>query len=202
MHKLRSVSYTHLTEVVAQLLEYYYRGNIMEAVTKVLHRIEGAYALGIICADCPDRFRYYGRSLSLIHISLVSLTTMTRMVEDDRTQIGTMKALGYSKNSIAAKYILYALSATLLGSLLGVVAGSQILPRVIMSAYGILYVNLKEYVVPIQTNYALMSTALAVLCTVAATVAACYRELTSTPAQLMRPVAPKEGRLSLIHIFF
>ncbi|MCJ7835390.1 FtsX-like permease family protein [Cuneatibacter sp. NSJ-177] len=130
--------------------------------------------------------------------ALVSLTTMTRMVEDDRTQIGTMKALGYSKNSIAAKYILYALSATLLGSLLGVVAGSQILPRVIMSAYGILYVNLKEYVVPIQTNYALMSTALAVLCTVAATVAACYRELTSTPAQLMRPVAPKEGRRVLL----
>ncbi|WP_434309790.1 FtsX-like permease family protein [Hominifimenecus sp. rT4P-3] len=126
--------------------------------------------------------------------ALVSLTTMTRMVEDDRTQIGTLQALGYSKGAIAAKYILYALSATLLGSLLGVLAGSQILPRVILSAYGILYVNITEYLVPIQGSYALMSTGLAVFCTVAATVAACYRELMSTPAQLMRPASPKEGR--------
>lgn len=130
--------------------------------------------------------------------ALVSLTTMTRMVEDDRTQIGTLKALGYSKGSIAQKYILYALSATLFGSLLGVVVGGKLLPWVILSAYGILYTNLTEYVIPIQLDSSLMSTALAVLCTVGATIAACYRELAATPAQLMRPASPKEGKRVLL----
>lgn len=126
--------------------------------------------------------------------ALVSLTTMTRMVEDDRTQIGTLKALGYSKGSIAQKYILYALSATLFGSILGVVVGGKFLPWVILSAYGILYTTITDYVIPIQLDYSCISTAMAVVCTVGATIAACYRELAATPAQLMRPAAPKEGK--------
>lgn len=126
--------------------------------------------------------------------ALVSLTTMTRMVEEQRTQIGTLKALGYSKFSIAQKFLLYALSASLLGSLLGILVGSQLLPRVIMSAYHILYVTIEEQVSPIQPDYALISTALAVFCTTGATLAACYKELAATPADLMRPAAPKQGK--------
>ena len=73
--------------------------------------------------------------------ALVSLTTMTRMIEEERTQIGTLKALGYSKASIAAKYLLYALSASVAGGILGVLVGSKVLPAVIIAAYSILSVS-------------------------------------------------------------
>ncbi len=126
--------------------------------------------------------------------ALVSLTTMTRMVEEERTLIGTMKALGYGKWSIALKYILYALSASLLGSLLGVVIGSRLLPWVIMTAYGMLYTNLQIMVTPIDLRLSLMATGIAVACTTLAAFAACYKELRSAPAQLMRPAAPPKGK--------
>ena len=126
--------------------------------------------------------------------ALVSLTTMTRMVEEERTLIGTMKALGYGKWSIASKYILYALSASLLGSLLGIVIGSRLLPWVIMTAYGMLYTNLQIMVMPIDLKLSLMATGIAVACTTLAAFAACYKELRSAPAQLMRPAAPPKGK--------
>ena len=76
------------------------------------------------------------------------MTTMTRMVEEERTQIGTLKALGYGRGSIAAKYILYALISSLLGSLIGLVAGQKFLPMVIMVAYQILYPDLTYTLTP------------------------------------------------------
>lgn len=130
--------------------------------------------------------------------ALVSLTTMTRMVEDERTLIGTMKALGYGKWSIASKYILYALSASLLGSLLGIFTGSRLLPWVIMTAYGMLYQNLQIMVTPINLKLSLMATGIAVACTTLAALAACYKELRSAPAQLMRPAAPPKGKRVLL----
>lgn len=126
--------------------------------------------------------------------ALVSLTTMTRMVEEERTLIGTMKALGYGKWGIASKYILYALSASLLGSLLGVVIGSRLLPWVIMTAYGMLYTNLQIMETPINLKLSLMATGIAVACTTLAAFAACYKELRSAPAELMRPAAPPKGK--------
>lgn len=126
--------------------------------------------------------------------ALVSLTTMTRMVEEQRTLIGVMKALGYGKAAIAAKYILYALSASLIGSVLGVLVGEFVLPQVILSAYGMLYLNLPVRLTPLNLEYGLMSTAIAVLCTTAATVFACFKELMAGPALLMRPAAPKQGK--------
>ncbi len=126
--------------------------------------------------------------------ALVSLTTMTRMVEEQRTQIGTLKALGYSKGSIAGKYILYSLSASLLGSIIGVLIGEQILPKVIITAYAILYKNLPEVITPYNLYYGAFSTLIAVACTTLAVYFACYKELMSTPAQLMRPAAPKLGK--------
>ncbi len=126
--------------------------------------------------------------------ALVCLTTMTRMVEEERTQIGTLKALGYSASSIAAKYIFYALLSSLLGSLLGLLAGQRLLPVVIVNAYRILYVNIPAVLTPLHFTYSVTSAAVAVLCTTLAAVAACYKELLSVPAALMRPVAPRAGK--------
>jgi putative ABC transport system permease protein len=126
--------------------------------------------------------------------ALVSLTTMTRMVEEQRTQIGTLKALGYSRKSIAGKYILYALTASLMGSLLGVLVGQQILPQVVIIAYKIMYHTLPEAITPYNMYYGVMSTVVAVACTTLATFFSCYKELAANPAKLMRPAAPKLGK--------
>ncbi len=126
--------------------------------------------------------------------ALISLTSMTRMVEEQRTSIGTMKALGYGKGAIASKYIGYALLATAGGSILGVLAGEKILPYIIVYAYGILYQHLPQILVPYDWGYAAMASGAALFCTIFATVMACYRELDAQPAVLMRPPAPKNGR--------
>lgn len=130
--------------------------------------------------------------------ALVSLTTMTRMIEEERTLIGTMKALGYGKLSIASKYILYALSATLAGGIFGVLLGSKLLPYVIMTAYNMLYSNTGHMLMPLHPGICLFSICIALLCTVGAAFAACYKELLSTPASLMRPPAPKQGKRVLL----
>lgn len=126
--------------------------------------------------------------------ALISLTSMTRMVEEQRTSIGTMKALGYGKGAIASKYIGYALLATAGGSILGVLIGEKILPYIIVYAYGILYQHLPKILVPYDWKYAAMASGAAMFCTIFATVMACYRELDAQPAVLMRPPAPKNGR--------
>jgi putative ABC transport system permease protein len=126
--------------------------------------------------------------------ALISLTTMTRMVEEERILIGTLKALGYSKLSIAMKYILYALLATLGGSLFGSAIGLKVLPTVIITAYKIMYSNIPEVITPFNTYYAGLATILAVLCVELATFFSCYKELHAKPATLMRPQAPKAGK--------
>ena len=126
--------------------------------------------------------------------ALVSLTTMTRMVEEERVQIGTLKALGYSKSSIAAKYVMYAFLATMLGGTIGTLIGQIIFPAVIMNAYKIAYVTLTDFVTPIHLKYVVISMVAAVVSTTAATLAACYKELLAAPAELMRPAAPKIGK--------
>ncbi len=130
--------------------------------------------------------------------TLVSLTTMTRMVEDERTQIGTYKALGYSKSAIMKKYLAYSLSASLIGGLLGAYVGQKILPLVIIAAYKILYYHLPETVLTVHSGLSAVSIAAAVGCTVIATIGACYYELKSVPAVLMRPSAPKAGKRILL----
>ncbi len=126
--------------------------------------------------------------------ALISLTSMTRMVEEQRTSIGTMKALGYGKFQVAAKYLGYAFLATVGGSIIGVLLGEKILPYIIVYAYGILYRHLPKILVPYDWKYAAMASGAAVFCTMAATFLACYRELAAQPAVLMRPPAPKNGR--------
>ena len=132
--------------------------------------------------------------------ALVALTTMTRMVEEERGQVGTMKALGYTRGQIAAKYILYALAASLAGSAVGMLIGMQLFPRIILSAYNIMY-DLPELLTPFNWGYGLLATGAAVACTLLATLNACWAELREQPASLMLPKAPKAGkRILLEHI--
>lgn len=126
--------------------------------------------------------------------ALISLTTMTRMVEEERTQIGTLKALGYSKLSIAGKYIFYALLATVGGSIFGVLIGEKIFPYIIINAYRIMYQHMDAMVLNYQLDHGLMASLVALFCTMAGTLSACGKELASMPAVLMRPPAPKEGK--------
>lgn len=130
--------------------------------------------------------------------ALVSLTTMTRMVEENRMQIGTLKALGYSKFWIAFKYIGYALAATLGGSILGVLIGEKAFPWIIVNAYKILYVHIPDVIIPYHLGYAVMGTGAALACTMAATISSCYRALAAEPAELMRPEAPQVGKKVLL----
>ena len=132
--------------------------------------------------------------------ALVALTTMTRMVEEERGQVGTMKALGYSRRQIAAKYILYALAATLAGSAVGMLVGMQLFPRIILSAYGIMY-DLPVLYTPFNAQFGAIATGAALACTLIATMNACGTELKEQPASLMLPKAPKAGkRIFLEHI--
>ncbi len=126
--------------------------------------------------------------------ALVCLTGMTRMVEEERIQIGTFKALGYSNAMIASKYFLYAFTASLFGGVIGVLVGSSILPYVIMNAYGMLYTTLTELLYPINWPTAVSSLFIAVSCIVFAAMFACYRSLRETPANLMRPTSPPKGK--------
>ena len=132
--------------------------------------------------------------------ALVALTTMTRMVEEERGQVGTMKALGYTRGQIAAKYILYALTASLAGSGVGMLIGMQLFPRIILSAYNIMY-DLPDLLTPFNWGFGLLATGAAVACTLLATLNACWAELREQPASLMLPKAPKAGkRILLEHI--
>ena len=128
---------------------------------------------------------------------LVCLTTMTRMVEEERTQIGTLKALGYSKAAIASKFIVYSALASLSGSVVGIAAGSFIFPTVIYSAYEMLYKTPALKLQPMPEVWVLV-TLCALICTTAAALMACMAELRSNPAALMRPKAPKAGKRVLL----
>ena len=144
-----------------------------------------------------DRMRAIGEVFPVLFFlvaALISLTTMTRMVEEQRTQIGTMKALGYERRSIAGKYLGYALFATLAGCVLGVAFGEKIFPYIIITAYGIMYQHIPNIVIPYNLQYALMASGAALACTLLATFSSCYKELKGQAAELMRPPVPKKGK--------
>ena len=124
--------------------------------------------------------------------AMVSLNTMARMVEEDRTQIGTLKALGFENTQIMMKYLVYAFSASLIGSILGTVLGFWLFPTAITKAYSILY-DLPSVALRYRLGYALLGTLLAVGSTVAASYFAVNKSLETEPSALMRPEAPKAG---------
>jgi len=129
--------------------------------------------------------------------ALVALTTMTRMVDDERLQIGTMKALGYSHASIMWKYILYALSASVLGSIVGVTVGFRLFPWVIWNAYTMMY-ELPEFYYPVNWAFAIWTSGAVILCVLLATFNACRSTLREKPAQLMLVKAPDPGKRVLL----
>lgn len=129
--------------------------------------------------------------------ALVSLTTMTRMVEEERVLIGTYKALGYSKARITSKYLIYAVVASGVGAAIGIVALSLFLPYFIMDAYSIIYA-VPVRPTPIDPGLALLSAGLGVGITVAATCFAAASTLRETPAALILPRAPKAGKRILL----
>ncbi len=124
---------------------------------------------------------------------LVCLTVMTRMIEEERTQLGTLKALGYEDKTIAMKYITYALLAGVIGFILGMLIGSFGLPRALMGAWGIMY-EIPDRVVRYYPVYIILSFVFSVATTMFATLWACRKELLTNTATLMRPKAPKGGK--------
>ena len=129
--------------------------------------------------------------------ALISLTSMTRMVEEQRVQIGTLKALGYNKLQIAAKYIIYATLATVIGGAIGLVIGFSLLPKVIADIYAMVY-DVPNVILAFNMTYATAGMAAAMVCTIGATIISCYKTLKQKPATLMRPKAPKPGKRVLL----
>ena len=147
-------------------------------------------------AEDTDKVQAIGRVFPLIFFivaALVSLTTMTRLVEERRTEIGTLKSLGYGNLRIASKYLIYAIAPTLLGGIFGGIVGMKLFPWLIIDAYGMLY-TLPAPITPIHYGYWAVSMGMAVACTVLAALFACLNELRAVPSQLMRPKAPKTGK--------
>ena len=134
--------------------------------------------------------------------ALICMTTMNRMVEEQRTQIGVLKALGFSEGKIMGKYLFYSGSAAISGTLIGYVLGIHFFPLVIITAYGIVYKMGGIYYVS-DPPLALVSLTVAVLCSVGTTWLSCHKELKEVAADLMRPKAPKAGkRVFLEHVPF
>ena len=125
--------------------------------------------------------------------ALACLTTMTRMVEEQRTQIGSLKALGFSRLAISQKYIGYAFVASLVGGLMGLALGATLIPAVIANAFQIMYaIPGLDY--KMQLPLFVLAVLAAVACTTGAALWACLSTLIDTPANLMRPRAPKAGK--------
>lgn len=124
---------------------------------------------------------------------LISLTYMTRMIEEERIEIGTLKALGYTNRQIMAKYVWYAFMASVIGGILGMSVGFYLLPSIVWKIYSMLYV-LPKFYLSYRLNIGLMGTCIAFLCIGGATLLVARRELKETPSALMRPKPPKKRK--------
>lgn len=125
--------------------------------------------------------------------ALVCITTMTRMLEEQRTQMGVLKALGYSNGAIVGKYMAYSVSASLTGAVAGFLFGTKVFPWVIWRAYGMMY-NMGDSYYVFDRRLAVVSLVVAFLCSGGTTLLCCYQELSENAAGLMRPKAPKAGK--------
>ena len=130
--------------------------------------------------------------------ALISLTSMTRMVEEQRTEIGTLKALGYNKLQIASKYIIYASLACILGGILGMSVGFVLIPKIIWMMYQMMYQMTDSIQISFNLTIGGIGLLLICVCIIGATIYAVLKELVQTPATLMRPKAPKMGKRVLL----
>ena len=176
-------------EELAELEEPTYYPFIREDQTQFVQFEENASLLSKLAKIFPAVF--------FAVAALVTLTTITRMIEEQRGEIGTLKALGYSNLEISLKYYVYALSASLLGVVFGLVIGYTALPIIIFDAYGIMY-NLPELILTNYWLYTLIAAAIALLSTVVTAWFVLRSDLKSQAAVLMRPKAPKIGKRILL----
>ena len=144
-------------------------------------------------ADNMVRLAYIFPTLFFIVSTMVCLTTMTRMVEEERTQLGTLKALGYSDKMISGKYLIYAALASSIGVVAGIALGFTAIPKILAAAWGIMY-EMPDLIASFMPLYLILGIVLSIGSTSLATLYACKKELSSVPAVLMRPKAPKAGK--------
>lgn len=149
------------------------------------------------CADRMDGIAKVFPVFFFLVAALVCMTTMTRMVDEQRNEMGTLKALGYSKLQIASKYIIYALIASILGSILGCSLGMYLFPSVIFNAWNTLY-NIDQIKFLFQPGLILLASGSVTGITLLATLYSIYSELIEMPSQLMRPKAAKAGKKILL----
>ena len=128
---------------------------------------------------------------------LICLTTMTRMVEEERSQIGTLKSLGYKDSAIMFKYVLYASLATIIGGMIGVVIGYRLLPDIVFEMYKNMY-RIGDIKLSYYSSLTFQGMVIALLCTLGATIYTCRKTLKESPANLLRPVAPAAGKRVLL----
>ena len=128
---------------------------------------------------------------------LISLTSMTRMIDEERTEIGTLKALGYTNIQIISKYILYAFLACVIGGILGMTVCFYLLPTIVWKLYSMIY-TIPEFYITYRLDIGLAGIVIAFICIGGATILSAYKELRETPAVLMRPKAPKNGKRILM----
>ena len=173
-------------------------GNISEAKWSVMDRSDTPGYTSL--SDSLDSIAILGNLFPLFFIlvaAVVVLTTMTRLIAEERTQIGTLKALGYDNSAIVLKYAIYAFLAAIFGSAIGISLGLYFFPKAINAAFGIMY-DLPELIITYPVHIILIGVAIAIVSTVVTTVFACMRELRGEPSHLMRPKAPKTGKHVLL----
>ena len=130
--------------------------------------------------------------------ALVSLTSMTRMVEEERQELGTLKALGYNKFHIMLKYLIYSSLATIIGGVIGIFIGIRLIPSVIIKMYKMMYTTLPDPVIALNSDNSMLGLTIIYICIVGATIYAIVKELSNKPAILLRPKAPKIGKRVLL----
>ena len=165
----------------------------------ILDRNSNTGYVGFI--EATDSIGNIGKVFPVIFFAvaaLISLTSMTRMVEEQRTQIGTLKALGYSKIQIMGKYILYASLASIIGGITGMCLGFYTLPQIVWKMYSMMYQITDKVVLSFRWGIGSLGLILICVCIIGATIYAVIRELKETPAILMRPKAPKMGNRVLL----
>lgn len=173
------------------------RKELAKLENPTVHTLDRSTNLGYVCfendASIVEAISTVFPVFFFLVAALVCITTMTRMVDEQRTQIGTLKALGYSRATIMSKYLFYSGSASLIGSIFGVTVGSYVIPKIIWEGYKMMYTFAESrfyFSIPI----AAFSVIGYLLCSTGATLLACSHELSEVPAELIRPKAPKNGK--------
>ncbi len=172
--------------------------NIKEPVWYILTRDDSSGIASFL--DAVDSMNNIAKLFPVVFYVvaiLISLTSMTRMVEEERIEIGTLKALGYTNFQIMIKYILYSMFACILGGTIGMYIGSLIIPNIVWKNYSIIY-YLPEFYSDLRYFYGIIGIIIALVCICGATIQSIYKELKNQPSILMRPKIPKAGKRVVI----